>query len=425
MVPLWFWAACGDEEASPGARPSVGDGGTSSSGGGTLGNDGGASVGTVFLGRRCVSTFDCGFRLECLTVDSGVFGGEGPPGGYCTVSCDEDPSICEDIAPGATCQALGASAASGRFCALGCTLGAADMSSKCHERRDTACVASASGAGLCVPRCNSDTDCCAPGVVCGPARFCDHATGLCAPQRATGLAVGAPCAGAADDACRGLCREVPGTDPPRFACTEPCTFGASPACGYAPEDGPAPAYCYDADDPDVAAARSAGDGGWCVAVCDCGTDCGEGLRCLAFGDPADALATGRSGVCAGAARAGEPLSCDVPASGGAGGQGGAVEAGDTGAVEAGASGGAGAAAALGGGGAAGAAGGAGGLAGHGGARAGAGGEERLSQGGAAGAGGVGEAGVRGGASGASLRAGAGADVGGAKTGAPSGAGQPS
>ncbi|HOU92290.1 MAG TPA: hypothetical protein PLU22_14660, partial [Polyangiaceae bacterium] len=311
-VALWLGAACGAEDASPGASSALGSGGASPGGvGGTLGK-GGANVGTVFLGRRCVTTFDCGHQLECLTVDSGVFGGEGPPGGYCTVACDQDPAVCEGVAAGATCQALGASAASGRFCALGCTLGVAGKSGRCHERRDTACVAAPSGAGFCAPRCNSDQDCCAPGVVCGPARFCDHATGLCATQRATGLAIGAPCADVEDDACRGICRLVPGTAPPRFACTEPCTFGASPACGFVPEEGAAAAYCYDADDPDVAAARSAGDGGWCVAACDCDTDCGDGLRCLAFADPGDAIATGRSGTCAGAARAGEPLECDVP-----------------------------------------------------------------------------------------------------------------
>ncbi len=416
--------ACGAEDETFVSPSAIGgSAGAPAAGGATLGNEGGSAVGTVFLGRRCITTVDCGHRLECLTVDSGVFAGEGPPGGYCTVPCDDDPGICEGFAPGATCQALGASAATGRFCGLGCVLGANGRDGKCHERRDTACVVSptAPESGVCVPRCNSDTDCCAPGVVCGPARFCDHASGLCAPQRATGLGVGAPCSGTADDACRGICREVPGADPARFACSEPCTFGASPACGFVPEEGVAAAYCYDADDPTVAAGRVAGDGGWCVATCDCGADCSEGLLCRAFDEPGIELATGRLGTCAGAALVDDPLPCDAPASGGTFGEGGGAIGTSGSGVAGGAGGTVGTAgeSSLGGEGGASSPGGNGGAAGGGGDPAGNGGTW-APPGGAAGAGGVGVAGH--GAAGAHPRAGT--DVGGATAGSPPQAGLP-
>lgn len=419
--------ACGaDDGPSPATAATGGRAGAPGLGGAAPGNDGGSAVGTIFLGRCCVTTFDCGNGLDCLTVDSGVFG-EGPPGGYCTVSCDDDPDQCERVSPGATCQALGENAAFGRFCGLGCALGIVGSVGKCHERRDTACVASPTAApgGVCVPRCNSDTDCCAPGVVCGPARFCNHASGLCATQRATGLRVGAPCTGPEDDACRGRCREVAGTDPRRFVCTEPCTFGASPACGFVPDEGEADAYCFDADDPEVASERVAGDGGWCVAACDCGTDCSAGLLCRGFDDPDVALATGRLGTCVGAAMVGEPLSCEVPASGGTSGVGGA-DVGTSGGVATGGAGGVPGAAGSSPSGDAGTAntpGGVGGGAGVAGAHAGRGGEAVTSPGGAAGGGGVGEGGVRGGAAGADPRAGA--NVGGAAAGAPPMAGLPS
>ncbi|MBN2193461.1 MAG: hypothetical protein JW751_11655 [Polyangiaceae bacterium] len=338
LPPLTCLAAACEEGGRRPPHPS-GSGGAAGApaGGGTqLLSEGGANAGAVFLGRRCITSIDttsidCGDRLECLTVDSEAFDGEGPPGGYCTLPCADDPAICEELAAGASCQEVGGTGE--RYCLLGCELGelASGSGAKCHGRRDTACEEPRSGAGgaACVPRCNADTDCCAPGVVCGPARYCNPSTGLCSTERRSGSSIGSRCSGVEDDSCRGVCRAVEGSHGSRFACSEPCTFGASPACGFFPEAGSARAYCYLANNLFVAAARVAGDGGYCAPACDCNDDCADGFACLAFSESRDVLATGRSGVCVWATAAGRGVAC-----GGAGG----VSAGGARAVASGASG---------------------------------------------------------------------------------------
>jgi hypothetical protein len=268
------------------------------------------AAGTVFLGRTCTISADCGSRLDCVTVDSGTLSGQGPPGGYCTVPCAEDSTLCDDLVPGATCQRLGDGSSAAFVCLLGCELGSGAGDAKCHERRDTACVSLGSSPdAVCMPRCNADTDCCEPGAVCGPARYCDPSTGFCSAARPSGNRIGAPCDGPGDERCRGICRAVFGSDPTRFACTEPCTFGATPSCGFSPEAGAANAYCFLDDDGRTVADRAAGDGGWCAPACDCGVDCGAGLACQRFSATEDALVTARSGTCTGAAAAHRVLDC--------------------------------------------------------------------------------------------------------------------
>lgn len=339
---LLLVAACSSADDDVGGAGS-GSGGRSAGGapgtggGGTLGGVGGAAAGTLFLGRRCVSSIDCGDRLDCVTVDSGMLDGAGPPGGYCTLPCGDSAEVCGQISDEASCRALG-DGDGAAYCVLACVPGSDDA--KCHGRRDTACESSEDNpsGGVCVPRCNSDTDCCPVGVVCGPARYCDPGSGLCTAERPVGLPIGADCSGPDDDRCRGLCRNVAGAEPERYACSERCTFGASPACGFSPDHGPAAAYCFLADLAVVGAARAAGDGGYCALTCDCDGQCGAGQVCRPFEVAMDALATGRAGTCTGAAEGDSSLPCAPGGGGGAAGAAGSSSAGTEGGGIAGAGG---------------------------------------------------------------------------------------
>jgi hypothetical protein len=262
-----------------------------------------SDAGSVFLGRTCQRDLDCGMGLVCLLSDSQTLGGEGAPGGYCTRSCTADPTFCQGLAPNAACHEFGTALAPSRYCVLGCEFGSSLAGQKCHGRRDVACTAPGQGVGSvgwCLPRCSSDQDCCNNPGSCRTT--CDPVTGLCFYGQRAGAPIGSACSPGQPDICRGYCTPlsmIAGSSS-AYVCTEACTVGAYPACGWAgPTFGPAGALCYSAV-PAVAngAGAAAGDAGSCVALCGCDGDCpSPDTHCQPFDDVSLALATQRLGAC--------------------------------------------------------------------------------------------------------------------------------
>jgi hypothetical protein len=264
---------------------------------------------SVFLGRACEKDRDCGLGLVCLLSDSQTVGGEGAPGGYCTRSCAADPTSCQALAPAAVCHEFGTALAPSGYCVLGCDFGSSRAAEKCQGRRDVACTTS----GECLPLCSSDEDCCTASGSC-PTR-CDPATGLCFFGQREGASIGAACSPEQTGVCRGSCTTLTTSDgsstPTAHVCTEACTVGAYPACGWAgPSSGPAAALCYSTVPVVTGGSRAAaGNAGSCIALCDCDRDCpSRGLFCQPFEDVSLGLATGRAGVCS-AARGSVRLGC--------------------------------------------------------------------------------------------------------------------
>jgi hypothetical protein len=296
-------AACSsgnDSGASLGANGGAANG-AGARDGSSLGPASGA--GNVFLGRSCQRDLDCGKGLVCLLPDSQTLGGEGAPGGYCTRNCAAAPASCVELAPNAACHEFGTALASSRYCVLGCEFGSSLAAEKCQGRRDVACTVVSDGAGsagACLPRCSSDKDCCGNSGSCKTT--CDPATGLCFYGQRKGLSIGSACSLGQQDLCRGFCTTLYGSDGSSTAhvCSEDCTGGDYPACGWAgPSSGPAGALCSSAV-PGAAAGSSAaaGDAGYCVALCDCDRDCASAeTRCQPFSDVSLALATQRTGAC--------------------------------------------------------------------------------------------------------------------------------
>ena len=300
---------CASDSVEQGAvGPTGGTGATEGSGGASLGGGGGAGPSQVFLGRACQTDVDCGELLRCLQSESLGDTDEAPAGGYCTIPCETEAG-CATFAPVASCREL----TGGRsYCVLGCEFGPAALGDKCHGRRDVACVATDDESSpTCVPRCSDDAQCCSDSASCDS--YCNPATGLCGTAPVEGQAIGAPCEGPGDPGCRGNCVQV-ADGMQDYVCTEVCTFGSFPACGWRPSEGPAPAYCYFATEVVDALGRAAGDGGLCAQLCDCDDDCDAAYGCEPFADELDALATQRLGVCAATEAISRPC-----AGGGAGG----------------------------------------------------------------------------------------------------------
>lgn len=305
--------------ASGGAAGSAGAGGT-----GGVGADGGAGSGgsagapgdsgaQTPLGLPCSTDSDCGSGLTCLASDSTALGGAGPAKGLCTADCTADlgkasSSICSAIDPAAVCVDLGAPGSPHGVCLEGCSSGPDSLTSfspdKCHGRPELACQPIydsnnvSTGKGYCRPDCNSDADC--------GGRTCNPRTGLCDDQAAQGLPVGSSCTQPADggtDPCRGTCGAVVhsfGGAPFTYTCSERCTIGAVPSCGWS-GTGPADAYCvfvYDAN-------AGRGDQGACGQTCDCNSDCLDpDLVCVPFNNSALVTELGHKGYC------GDPLGPD-------------------------------------------------------------------------------------------------------------------
>jgi hypothetical protein len=172
----------------------------------------------------------------------------------------------------------------------------------------------------CVYACRGDFDC-APG-------FCDFSTGLCSPEKSTGLALGSACETHAPDApdpCNGYCfPEPPGAG---GVCRAQCAKGRDfTGCGW-DGHGPADVAClFNAG----TTAPADGDVGLCCGLCDCNADCpAEGDYCLdgtenGFSPGFIKTTFGRNGFCA-PLNAGDTLEQTIQecasGTGGAGGQG--------------------------------------------------------------------------------------------------------
>ncbi len=282
---------------------SGGVGNTGNTGGfGNTGNTGGVGGSTgANLGAACTSNANCGGGLICATASSGMLGGGGPAKGLCTADCTNDTSVCQNFGFNAVCLDYGGGAS---FCVESCAFGPSSLSAfnpnKCHGRQEVACTPLFSDTGVsctsdtqcgggicsgtcmdvipgCLPSCNGDSD-------CGPGLYCDPATGLCGTSPKTGLPVGQTCTqptGTGTDACRGTCTNIQGSSGPVTSiCTEHCTLGAYPSCGWS-GTGPANAACLFTNtaikDPGY------GDAGSCGQLCNCNTDCSDSnFVCLAW-----------------------------------------------------------------------------------------------------------------------------------------------
>lgn len=305
-------SSAGDASGAGGSAGTGGvDGGAGTGGGAGVGGDAAA---TTPLGRACSTSQDCAAGLTCLGADSTELGGAGPAKGLCTADCTADlgkssSSICTAIDPAAVCVDLGAPGSPHGVCLEGCSAGPDSLTDfdpgKCHGRHELACEPVydsnnvSTGKGYCRPNCNSDADC--------GGRTCNPRTGLCDDQAAQGLPVGSSCPAPGSDAgadpCRGTCGGVVhsfGGAPFTYTCSERCTIGAVPSCGW-DGSGPADAYCvfvYDAN-------AGRGDQGACGQTCDCNSDCLDpDLVCLPFNNATLESQLGHKGYC------GDPLGLD-------------------------------------------------------------------------------------------------------------------
>jgi hypothetical protein len=317
--------------AVSGCRQDGGDGGDSGDGG-----DGGGSAVSqsdeVWLGRSCRADEDCGGSLRCLGADDDhTDGGGAPPGGLCTLACEQD-SDCRGFDATAVCGTLGESPLDRefatdpvpRFCLLGCSLGSPAGVTKCHGRVDLACRpfapngveqcqedGSCPNGGFCFrdrcrelacgPRCNADSD-------CSNDRACNPQTGLCDVDPAPRVPVGAACDTDRPDEINcgsGTCLILFDADGVREKglCTQSCTLGQR--CG---EDSGA---CVMPRFQDYAV----GDIAYCAETCDCNDDCRQpGDACWPWDSAEAAEKFGSAGTCEVLARDETTLGCEQPES---------------------------------------------------------------------------------------------------------------
>ncbi len=228
--------------------------------------------------------------------------GGGPAKGLCTTPCEVGSEAdCERFGAGSICVNYGTEQAPSRFCAEGCTFGGGTSAdpNKCHGRREVACAPLTNTQGTvlptCVPQCNTNDD-------CGTNLLCDQRSGLCSTTSRMGDPVGAKCqdpgADGSADTCRGSCTGIvvtSGSPPVTFRCSERCTWGVVPSCGWSPGVGKADAYClfFSTSIPDV----GFGDRGSCGQLCDCDGDCRSPDLIFTALSGALRQSTGRQGFC--------------------------------------------------------------------------------------------------------------------------------
>lgn len=357
-------------------------GGFGGSGGfGGTGGSGGSVATPPQLGQQCISNFDCGDLLFCVPADQLLFDNGAAAHGYCTLPCTNN---CAALGSDAVCHDFG----SASFCVRACSFGPIGLTTfdpnKCLGRPDVACAPTYAASSLdlsctldaqcltgqkcgdtqrcldlvpvCLPSCNSDADC-AAGLKCDPLDGLCRATvptgkkigEECTPTSAAGDASGTGGTTSADAAadggsreCRGSCLEIAAqAGAPAYMCTESCTFGAFPSCGWGPSldggtldsgtfdsaaDAPAggnggnggnkgsggagtsdgastanraDAFCMFAS-PEVrnGGGPSAGDRGSCGQLCDCNTDClHPRMICRDFANVTIQQLLGRTGFC--------------------------------------------------------------------------------------------------------------------------------
>ncbi len=267
--------ACGTDHAG---RPGGGllDGGSGTGGSGNPGGDGGpvGNPRATAIGRPCIKASDCGTQgLTCLLPTGAEFDGAGVPNGLCTLDCSADltavitaESACTKIDPTAICLPATATSA---YCVEPCTIGMIPSGEvKCHNRHDTACSASRSGAfAYCRPACRGDFDC--------SGRKCDLARGLCvdAPNLNGTRPVGTACdPNATTNACLGPCLGFTSDDGGSSNlgfCSGLCTIGEV-GCGVDPTSkGQVGSMCLFAP----SQSNDLGDLGFCAQLCDCNDEC--------------------------------------------------------------------------------------------------------------------------------------------------------
>jgi hypothetical protein len=304
----------------------AGEGGESDGSGGTTvagrggaaagGSAGAAPVGDGLLGSSCASEGHCVPGLTCVTPTGGVLDGKSPAGGLCTSPCRSDAE-CHELAAGSLCVAFDADV-SITFCLEGCRTGLAGEP-KCHGRSDLACTllglmptdtacetaSDCARTELCAtsvdpPVCGEIVTGCVPNCGgdyhCAPGKFCDFATGLCAPEPSTGQPIGTLCdPNAASEPCNGFC-QVKDDAGDEGVCSAFCTLAPGlHGCGW-DGSGPADAACLYLTrlSPDA----GIGDVGLCGALCDCNADCpATDDRCVDESNGEIMSLWGRAGYC--------------------------------------------------------------------------------------------------------------------------------
>jgi hypothetical protein len=273
-----------------------------------------------YIGRSCTADADCGTGLTCFTAaGNNVFGG-GAAGGYCTLNCNGNDSVCTAIDAQSACVGTGVGQP---ICLRTClsqdpTSGAEN---KCLGRVDVVCKSPAAlmqtqYTGLrmtswCFPQCNSDDDC--------PGRHCNLGTGVCSDTAPTGTEIGGRCSTNAD-CIGGACVQV-GVDD--FLCSAPCVFGQPVGCGYGLSPAVREAACLAPLVQGFLSSEGQGDLGFCAETCDVDTDCAQhaarGWACAKTATANQQL-FGRSGFClppqpdAGVTDAGDAGSLDAGSS---------------------------------------------------------------------------------------------------------------
>ncbi len=231
------------------------------------------------IGAACDRNADCDEELFCLSARGVAIAAGGPPGGYCTRSCTNNPAICNRFGADTGCYLTPDGTS---FCFRGCESGS-PRDSKCLGRDDVACSLLSLDPLIraCVPMCNTNADC--------PGRFCNPQTGVCTDQPRVGAPDGVACDASLDgdpNFCQGLCFSV-NAGPLGGVCAGSCTVGV-PECGV---NG----ICL----PDPISGD--GDSGACFPRCDCATPCAPPLVCEQLGPS--------SGRCIDPAIASQVLAC--------------------------------------------------------------------------------------------------------------------
>jgi hypothetical protein len=309
-----------------GAPPTAGGaggtmGGTSGAGGtngGSAGMGGTAgATGDSPLGGPCAGDADCDSGLVCITAESTIFGGGGPPHGLCTAACDGD-AVCTAIDPTSYCIPFDEEGTVA-YCLQTCTTGEAGVP-KCQSRSDFACALLGllpttvecttsdectdtqlcdEDAGVCgdivtgcLPMCGGDYD-------CESGQYCDYLTGACVTGEAEGLPFGAECdPNAATNPCAGFCQflDEEGT---AGVCAGFCAIKDTPTgCGWN-GTGTAEAACLFGTRLSPPDDLALGDLAICGSLCDCNDDCEVSVqRCV--DESAEGLIMeywGRAGYC--------------------------------------------------------------------------------------------------------------------------------
>lgn len=259
------------------------------------------------LAQPCNSDADCGSDLICVTADSNGLSQGGPANGMCTMPCDEE-TTCEELGPNAVCLTFTESNA---YCMPLCGMG--DGVQDCAGRSDMVCDVIPAFTGMtcstttdclegevclgdecafpvpiCLSKCHADSD-------CPDGRFCDPNLGECVDTQPEGLGPAEVCdVDASTDECLGFCADE-GADSPR--CIQTCSLDIYPACGSDDLDDASAACLF----PLYQVGTDLGDAGRCVPLCDCTSDCPEGLLCVSFTTPSFGLDEdelfGRAGLC--------------------------------------------------------------------------------------------------------------------------------